>query len=336
MSSLFEKSLFSGLGTMQGAMYAAAFALVILACMIVSYLTHLSILQIFKRFVVFLMKIFGKTINKSEKKYHRDLEIGRKNEKSKTVKLYRFMSELIIDLAIQDSGVTPFEFITLITILVFIIVTIICKILFGHFTMTILFSPIALVATVCILYSKANVNHDKRIENVIEAENIICNNIKGGVTVSIKESMNVLPKELRPYFREYVDNIEQQNYHVKTALLKLNLQLGSIADDFIKNCIVFELEEEHGIANMFQDIVEINNIRMDLRTIMKRKFEEVKHDFIISLAMIFLFLGGVLAIYDNVREFYFTTAIGQIILGIDALLIIIEFVYITYLRAKEL
>lgn len=336
MSSLFGKSLFSGLGTMQGAMYAAAFALVVLACMIVSYWTHLSILQIFKQFVVFIMKIFGKTINKSEKKYHRDLEIGRKNEKSKTVKLYRFMSELIIDLGIQDSGVTPFEFVTLLTIIVFVAVTIICKIMFGHFAMTILFSPIALVATVCVLYSKANVNHDKRIENVIEAENIICNNIKGGVTVSIKESMNVLPKELRPYFREYVDNIEQQNYHVKTALLKLNLQLGSIADDFIKNCIVFELEEEHGIANMFQDIVEINNIRMDLRTVMKRKFEEVKHDFIISLAMIFLFLGGVLAIYDNVRKFYFTTAIGQIILGLDALLIIIEFVYITYLRAKEL
>lgn len=336
MESLFSKSLFSGLGTMQGAMYAAAFSIFVLGCLLISYFTHLSILELFRKVIVFIMKVFGKTIYKSERKYHRDLEIGRKNEKSKTVKLYRFMNELIMDLGIQDTGVTPFEFVSLVTIIVFVVVSIVCKILFGHFTMTIVFSPIVLVATICVLYSKANVAHDKRIENVIEAENIICNNIKGGVTVSIKESMNVLPRELRGYFREYVDNIEQQNYHVKTALQKLNLQLGSIADEFIKNCIVFELEEEHGIANMFQDIVELNNIRMDLRTIMKRKFEEVKHEFLIALGMIFLFLGGILAIYDNVRTFYFTTGIGQIILAIDALLIIAEFVYITYLRAKEL
>ena len=33
--------------------------------------------------------------------------------------------------------------------------------------------------------------------------------------------------------------------------MELNAQLGSVADDFIKKCIVFEMEEEHGIAGMF-------------------------------------------------------------------------------------
>ena len=38
----------------------------------------------------------------------------------------------------------------------------------------------------------------------------------------------------------------------------------------------------------------------------------------------------------DVRKFYFTNPIGQIIIALDMLLLIIEFVFITYLRAKEL
>jgi hypothetical protein len=202
--------------------------------------------------------------------------------------------------------------------------------------MVIIMGPIVLVGVFCVMYTRANVAHDTRIEAVIEAENIICNNIKVGVVVAVRDSLDVLPKTVRQDFKDFVDNMEQKNYHIKTALLELNAKLGSVADDFIKKCIVFELEEEHGIAGMFQDIVEINNINMEMRTTMKRKFEEVKTEFIIGAAMIFVFLIGVLAIFPNVRDFYFHNGLGQVIIAADVLLLIIEFVYITYLRAQEL
>jgi hypothetical protein len=208
--------------------------------------------------------------------------------------------------------------------------------LFGNIIIDIVMYPIALVAVFCFMYTRANIAHDARIESVIEAENIICANIKVGTVVAVRDSINVIPKNVRRAFVNFLDNVEQKNYHIKTALLQLNAELGSVADDFIKKCIVFELEEEHGIAGMFSDIIEINNINMEMRTNMKRQFEEVKTNFIIGLAMILLFLIGVIAIFANVREFYFTTGLGQIVLAIDLLLIIIEFVYITALRAKEL
>ena len=157
-----------------------------------------------------------------------------------------------------------------------------------------------------------------------------------GVVVAIRDSLNVIPKEVRPYFKDFVDNIEQKNYHIRTALLELNANLGSIADDFIKKCIVFEMEEERGISGMFQDIVEVNNIRMEMRTEMKRRFEEVKTDFIVGASMIFVFMAGVLAIYPDVRNWYFTTGTGQVLIALDILIIIMEFVFITFLRAKEL
>jgi hypothetical protein len=299
-------------------------------------ISNLPIIQLLHKFVKFVAKIFAKAINKKEEAYHRDIEIGKINQKRTKVKLYRFLSDLIIDLDLLKSGITPYELLTLTCILVVIVTGIVCKMLFGSFFMTILMAPVAIVGTFCVMYTRANIAHDTRIESVIEAENIICNNITVGVVVAVRESLDVIPKTVRQDFKNFLDNVEQKNYHIKTALLELNAHLGGIADDFIKKCIVFEMEEEHGIAGMFQDIVEINNIKMELRTEMKRKFEEVKWDFIVGAGMIFAFLCGVLIIYPTVRDFYFKTAIGQLIIAVDALLLIIEFVYITYLRAKEL
>lgn len=329
-------SIFSSLGTNGGATSAAIFMIVLLSILLLIKISNLPFFKLILSFINFLLSIFGKFINKQEENYHRDLAIGKIDEKRKTYKLYNFLNELIIDLGLIRTGVTPYELLFIVCTLTFIATAILCKIVFGSFLMTIVMFPVVIIGVFCVMYTKANLAHDQRIENVIEAENIICNNIKVGVVVAVRDSLDVLPKEIRTDFKDFIDNIEQQNYHIKTALLELNAHLGSVADDFIKKCIVFEMEEEHGIAGMFQDIVEINNINLEMRTEMKRKFEEVKSEFKIGATMIFAFLGGVLAIFPNVREFYFSTWVGQLIIAIDVLLLILEYVYITYLRAQEL
>lgn len=333
---MFGNSIFSSLGTNGGATSAAIFMIVLLSILLLIKISNLPFFKLILSFINFLLSIFGKFINKQEENYHRDLAIGKIDEKRKTYKLYNFLNELIIDLGLIRTGVTPYELLFIVCTLTFIVTAILCKIVFDSFLMTIVMFPVVIIGVFCVMYTKANLAHDQRIENVIEAENIICNNIKVGVVVAVRDSLDVLPKEIRPDFKDFIDNIEQQNYHIKTALLELNAHLGSVADDFIKKCIVFEMEEEHGIAGMFQDIVEINNINLEMRTEMKRKFEEVKSEFKIGATMIFAFLGGVLAIFPNVREFYFSTWIGQLIIAIDVLLLILEYVYITYLRAQEL
>lgn len=333
---MFGNSIFSSLGTNGGATSAAIFMIVLLSILLLIKISNLPFFKLILSFINFLLSIFGKFINKQEENYHRDLAIGKIDEKRKTYKLYNFLNELIIDLGLIRTGVTPYELLFIVCTLTFIVTAILCKIVFGSFLMTIVMFPVVIIGVFCVMYTKANLAHDQRIENVIEAENIICNNIKVGVVVAVRDSLDVLPKEIRPDFKDFIDNIEQQNYHIKTALLELNAHLGSVADDFIKKCIVFEMEEEHGIAGMFQDIVEINNINLEMRTEMKRKFEEVKSEFKIGATMIFAFLGGVLAIFPNVREFYFSTWVGQLIIAIDVLLLILEYVYITYLRAQEL
>lgn len=314
--------------------------LCMLAFMIISYLLDLNLLGMFK-FVVtkvfqFLFRHSAKFINKSEARYHRDYEVGKINEKKTKVKLYKFLNELVIDLEIREYGITPYELLFLVTVMTFLVQLVFCLAVFSSWLMVVPIFPMLEVGVFCVLYTKANVAHDARIEAVYEAENIICNNIQLGVVPAVRSAINMMPKEIRDEFVEFLDNVESKNYHIKTALQALNTQLGSVQDDFIKKCIVYETEEEHGVAGVFKDVVEVNNIKMEMRIEMKRQFEKVVSGFLISACMIFIFIAGVLVIYPNVREFYFTNPLGQLLIAIDLLLMIIEYVFITWLRAREL
>lgn len=329
-------SFFKYMGTSKGSTTIAIVAIVITAIVLIAIKTNLNVFALMKRVSNIILFKSSKLINNRERAYTRDLEIGKITEKTNRVKSYKFLNELIIDLGLKQKGATPYEFLFLCTIASYIMSLVACQLFFSNIWMSILLFPIILAGFICILYTRANIAHDSRIENIIEAENIICNNIKGGVVKAVRDSIEVIPKQIRGQFEDFLDNVQHKNYHIKTALLALNQQLGSVADDFIKKCIVFEMEEEHGIVGMFQDIVEINNLKMQLRTEMKRKFEEVVYNFIIGAAMIFVFLIGVLVIYSDVANFYLNTVPGQLIISLDALLIIGEFVFITYLRAKEL
>lgn len=331
-----EWSIFSFLTTTKGAVTAAIISIILLLVVIILRVTKLNIFQLFLRLGTIVLGLFGNFIGNREANYHRDLVIGKIDEKRQRVKIYRFLNDLIIDLGLKQQGATPYEFLAIVSILTFIGTLLVCELLFGSLLMLFVLYPIILAGVICILYTKANVAHDRRIEAIIEAENIICNNITAGVLVAVKQTINVIPTEVRGEFRNFVDNVESKNYHIRTALLELNANLGSVADDFIKKCIMFELEEETGLAGIFKDVVEVNNIKMEMRVEMKRRFEEVKQQFIIGGIMIFVFLAGVIAIYEDVRTFYFTTLLGQLVLALDILILISEFVYITYLRAKEI
>ena len=337
MEKLLEKgSIFSFASSPEGAVRAATIAILVLAIILVCLLFRIRPVEIIAKFINWLLKKFGEIINKAETGYHRDLTIGKINEKKSKVKVYRFLNELTIDLGLKTKGVTPYEFLFIVMVLTLAATVMLTEILFSNLWMALILYPIFTCGVICVLYTKANLAHDRRIEAIIEAENIICNSISGGVLVAVKNSINTIPLEVRQEFLNFIDNIESKNYHIRTALMELNNELGSVSDDFIKKCIVFELEEEHGIVGIFTDVISINNIRTEMRIEMKRRFEEVTNQFLIGAGMIFVFLFGVMAIFEDVRAFYFNSILGQIILCIDALILIAEFVYITYLRAQEL
>lgn len=318
---------------------AAKIASIMVAIAVILYVLgsfKISIKGMILRSLGSMLDRVGLFVYNKELKFNKELEIGKINIRHRKVKIYRFINDLIIDLGLKSKGITPISFIIIILVGSAFISLVICKLAFDNILLSIFSYPIITVAVVCTLYTRANMAHDLRIEAVIEAENIISNNIKGGVVVSIRNSMYMMPEIVRGDFRDFLDNVDYKNFHIRIALMELNNSLGSVSDDFIKKCIEFETQEEHGIIGMFNDVVELNNIKTELRNEMKRSFEQIFANFVIGATMIFTFLGGTLVIFENVANFYFNNIIGQLILIIDALIIISEFVFITYLRAKEL
>lgn len=321
---------------MNGAVNIAIIGFILILLITLAKIMHVDLLKFGLEIIRKFVSLSSKSIYNKEQRYHRDLAVGKINEKTKRVAIYRFLNDLIIDLGLKKRGATPYEFLAFILVLSALVSLVGCELLLGSFLLGIVMFPIIFAAIMCGLYTKANIAHDTRIEAVIESENIISNNIKDGVMVAVRNSIDLMPTVVKSEFRDFLDNIEHKNYHIRTALLELNNNLGSVSDDFIKKCIVFEMEEEHGVAGMFRDVVEINNIKTELRNDMKHKFEEVSAEFIIGALMIFAFLFGVLVIYPDIRDFYLKNIIGNLILGVDFLILIAEFVYITYLRAKDL
>ena len=69
--------------------------------------------------------------------------------------------------------------------------------------MAIIITPIAFAGIMCGLYTKANITHDARIEAIIEAENIISNNIKDGVVVAVRNTIDMMPNLVRAEFEDF-------------------------------------------------------------------------------------------------------------------------------------
>lgn len=329
-------TLWENINNLDSMISIATVLLILLSFLLLTQVFKVNIWEVLGEISAFIFRISGKLIKRKEIKYHRDKTIGKFNDKRKKAVFYNVVNDLIIDLGLKHKGATPYTFLFLLWFFAFLFSILIGELLFSSLVLGILLTPIMFAFIFCTSYTRANIVHDTRIESIIEAENIISNNIREGIVVAVRNNIDMFPRNIRQEYEDFLENVTQRNYHIKTALEELGNNLGSASDDFIKKCIVFELEEEHGIAGMFQDIVEVNNIKMEMRTEMKRKFEEVTTQFITGASMIVVFLVGVIALYDVVANFYLHNLIGQLILALDFLIFVLEFVFITYLRAKEL
>lgn len=275
----------------------------------------------------------GKSIRKKELAYMRDNEIGVVKRDSSRRTIYSFLNDLTIDLGLKIKGCTPYELLFFLIVLS-VVISLILSTAIKSFFFGIFAFPIVFFAVICGFYTKANAAHAARIGAIIEAENIICNNISAGIKVAVRGSINSFPREVKDEFVDYLHELDD-NTHPVTALRHLNDKLGSVSDSFIANCIQYEMNATSGSSDTFQDIVEMNSYMNTVRVKMNRTFELITNEFILCVSIIAVFFAGVLAVYPYVRNIYFNTAFGNFLLLIDLLLIVLYFVIITYNRAKS-
>ena len=155
----------------------------------------------------------------------------------------------------------------------------------------------------------------ERLENIMDAEDLICPLAREGVLVAIKkvmESDEYINPNIRPYFQQFIDNCENNGYSFKQAITLLNRQLGPKFDNFTKKAIVFEYNERKGMADIFLDIVDENAVLREINSRKDRIFRKMNRDFIIKTVIIILFFIYSLTV-EGFREFMLYNDLGKVI-----------------------
>jgi hypothetical protein len=155
----------------------------------------------------------------------------------------------------------------------------------------------------------------EKLENIMDAEDLICPLARNGVLVAIKnvmESEEYISPKLRPYFQQFIDNCEMNGYSFKQAILLLNRQLGPKFDNFTKKAIVFEYNERKGMADIFLDIIDENAVLREMNTRKERIFKKMNRNFLIKTAIIALFFFYALSV-EEFKQFMLFTDLGKFI-----------------------
>lgn len=155
----------------------------------------------------------------------------------------------------------------------------------------------------------------ERLENIMDAEDLICPLARDGVLIAIKkvmESEEYISPNIRPYFQQFIDNCENNGYSFRQAIKILNRQLGPKFDNFAKKAVVFEYNERKGMADIFLDIVDENAVLREINSRKERIFRKMNRDFLFKTAIIALFFFYALSVKEF-RIFMMLNNFGKLI-----------------------
>mgnify|MGYP001172761251 CR=1 FL=1 len=209
----------------------------------------------------------------------------------------------------------------------FAIITLIIVTIMKSITLSIMMTISIFTALLTYFVMKSKAMHAEKLENIMDAEDLICPLARDGVLNAIKkvmESEEYISPSIRPYFEQFIDNCENNGYSFKQAITILNRQLGPKFDNFTKKAIIFEYNERKGMADIFMDIVDENAVLREINSKKERIFNKMNRDFILKTIIIILFFLYALSV-DGFRNFMLQTNLGKIINSILVSIICLSF-----------
>lgn len=227
------------------------------------------------------------------------------------VKYNRLVEGLIIDFNM------PFtlESFTSILCILFAISVLIIVIFMKNITLSVVIAVSIFIGGLTYFVMQSKSIKAERLENIMDAEDLICPLARDGVLVAIKKVMEAeesISPNIRPYFQQFIDNCENNGYSFRQAITLLNRQLGPKFDNFTKKAIVFEYNERKGMADIFLDIVNENAVLREINSRKDRIFRKMNRDFLIKTAIIILFFLYSLTV-EGFREFMLHNDLGKVI-----------------------
>lgn len=229
--------------------------------------------------------------------------------------IYAKYNRLVEGLILDFNMPFTLESFTSMLCICFAIVALIVILFLKSITLSVLITISIFIGLITFFVMQSRAIQAERLENIMDAEDVICPLARDGVLVAIKRVMEndeYISPNLRPYFQQFIDNCENNGYSFKQAITLLNRQLGPKFDNFTKKAIVFEYNERKGMADIFLDIVDENAVLREINMKKERIFRKMNRDFMLKTAIIILFFLFALTVKDF-REFMLYTTAGKMI-----------------------
>jgi hypothetical protein len=209
----------------------------------------------------------------------------------------------------------PLETATSLIAILLAAVILVASILIRDITVSVIIGVSIMIALFTWFSRESRIRRAVRAEAIADAEDYICPLAREGVLVAIKKVMETseyIHKDIRPYFREFIDNCELRGYSFKQAMKQLNRHLGSRFDNFAEKAVTFEQNERKGMAEVFSDIVDENAVIREINAKKEEKFKKMNRDFMLKVMLIVLFFLYASTV-DDFRYFMFFTTAGKFI-----------------------
>ena len=278
------------------------------------------------------LKLFGKRVQRWNVAFERASTL-RKN--SLIYRINNYFKDIIVNLGLTKDNVTP------VGLIIFIVCTSLSLSLIFVFIMqdAVLFFPafLAFVYFIIVVLRFLSLSlYEKKEAEIMDTVDLLAMDIKGGVYNAIMRYRNSFHQNVRPYFEEFIDNIQHKGYSFREAMLLLNDRLGPNFTDFAQKAILYEEKADDDMVDIFSSIVEVNRHKRILRYRNNQKFAQLRLEFLIAIGVITAYAFFAMFTDDFMRHLFTNTLIGNILIIVDVVLVTSVLAYLTSIKSKFL
>lgn len=251
-------------------------------------------------------------------------------------KLYNWINEQLIAAGMKRVGVTPVGYMLFwgtISAITAIVIGIICNLnVFLYVVIFFILVAVFLVATRVFVAGKM----EKREADVMDALDLIIPEIGSGVKNAIARYVDNFSPSLQQDFKIFLSNIQDRGMSFEDAMFILADSLGNIFKDFAQKAVFYEALGEEDMRGIFDDIVETNRQRRELRYNNNLEFGVLRLSFIISAGITIGYFIFLIATDWFSRYFFLTTTWGNILLVAIVLTIFGVLSYIATIKSRAI
>lgn len=255
---------------------------------------------------------------------------------SLVAKLYWFVNDLIINMGMKVSGVTPLGFLLFWAIIALILSVFCTLILRLGFIGVIPLFFILLVFEIVLIRVSISEKIERREACIMDAVDLIIPELRNGVKNAILFQKQNFSPLIVDDFNEFDINVNQRKMSFNDAMMILSDNLGMLFRDFAQKAISFEQSGDLDMLDIFVEIVETNRLRRELRDINNVRFSAIRRDFIVSSALMVAYAFYAMATDKFTRVFLTSTTFGKFIVIFMFADTIAVLAFISMIKSKSL